>query len=168
MYEQIDSIELCCCLQTTMSMRIRSNFKLAHDQVIISNEFNFKLAYKQIIILNKSDSELFYDWVEFLHCFRITSQFSNCFRWHAAFITQKKTDMLQCSFFLKKLQMNLNNMKNFEYKQAVKSFSQIIKNDILNIMNKQKKFNVFNINEIFNIFFKAMKKLFAEIIITFT
>ena len=54
-------------------------------------------------------------------------------------------------------------MKNFEYEQAVESLSQIIKNDILNIMNKQKKFNVFDINEIFNIFLKIMRESFTEI-----
>ena len=47
--------------------------------------------------------------------------------------------MLCHNFFLKKLQIDLNNMKNFEYEQAVKLFLQIIKNDILNIINKQKK-----------------------------
>ena len=57
-------------------------------------------------------------------------------------------------------------MKDFKYEQAVKSLSQIIKNDILNIMNKQKKFNVSDINKILNIFLKAMKKSFAEIITT--
>ena len=76
--------------------------------------------------------------------------------------------MLQHSFFLKKLQTNLNDMKDFEYEQAVESLSQIIKNDILNIINKQKKFNVFDINEIFNVFLKTMRKSFAEIIIIFT
>ena len=76
--------------------------------------------------------------------------------------------MLWYNFFLKKSQMNLNNMKNFEYKQAVKSFSQIIKNDILNIINKQKKFNTFNINETLNVFFKAIKKSFAKIITALT
>ena len=59
-------------------------------------------------------------------------------------------------------------MKDFKYEQAIKSFSQIIKNNILNIMNKQKKFNAFNINEILNIFFKIMRKFFAEIIVIFT
>ena len=55
-------------------------------------------------------------------------------------------------------------MKDFEYEQAVKSLLQIIKNDILNIMNKQKKFNVSDIDEILNVFFKAMRKSFAKII----
>ena len=64
--------------------------------------------------------------------------------------------------------MNLSDMKNFEYEQVVKLFSQIIKNDILNIMNKQKKFSVFNINEILNVFFKAMRESFVEIIAAFT
>ena len=72
--------------------------------------------------------------------------------------------MLQYNFFSKKSQMNLSNMKDFEYKQAVKSFSQIIKNDILNIMNKQKKFSISDINEIFNAFLKTMRKSFTEII----
>ena len=40
----------------------------------------------------------------------------------------------------------------------------MIKNDILNIMNKQKKFNAFNINEILNAFFKIMRESFAEVI----
>ena len=57
-------------------------------------------------------------------------------------------------------------MKNFEYEQAVKLFLQMIKNDILNIINKQKKFSAFNINEIFNAFLKTMRKSFAEIITT--
>ena len=55
-------------------------------------------------------------------------------------------------------------MKDFEYEQAVESLLQIIKNDILNIINKQKKFNVSDINEILNVFFKVMRKLFAEVI----
>ena len=59
-------------------------------------------------------------------------------------------------------------MKDFEYEQAVESLSQIIKNNILNIMNKQKKFSVFNIDEIFNVFLKAMRESFAEIIIALT
>ena len=81
---------------------------------------------------------------------------------------QKKINMLQHSFFLEKSQTDLNNMKDFEYKQAVELFLQIIKNNILNIINKQKKFSIFNINEIFNVFLKAMKKSFAEIIIALT
>ena len=76
---------------------------------------------------------------------------------------QKKADMLQHSFFLKKSQTDLSNMKDFEYEQAVESLSQIIKNDILNIMNKQKKFSISDINEIFNIFFKIMREFFAKI-----
>ena len=55
-------------------------------------------------------------------------------------------------------------MKDFEYEQAVESLSQIIKNDILNIINKQKKFSIFNINKNFNAFLKTIKKSFAEII----
>ena len=43
-------------------------------------------------------------------------------------------------------------MKDFKYEQAVESLSQIIKNDILNIMNKQKKFSAFDIDEILNVF----------------
>ena len=58
-------------------------------------------------------------------------------------------------------------MKNFKYEQTVKLFLQIIKNDILNIMNKQKKFNAFNINKILNVFFKTIKKSFAKIITIF-
>src|SRR5947207_6904324 len=81
---------------------------------------------------------------------------------------QKKADMLQHSFFLKKLQMNLSNMKDFEYEQAVESLSQIIKNDILNIMNKQKKFSASDINETLNVFLKAMRESFAEVIAAFT
>ena len=64
--------------------------------------------------------------------------------------------------------MNLNNMKNFEYEQAVKSFSQIIKNNILIIINKQKKFNASDIDKIFNIFFKAMRESFVKIITALT
>ena len=79
-------------------------------------------------------------------------------------MTQKKADMLQHSFFLKKSQTDLSNMKDFEYEQAVESLSQIIKNDILNIINKQKKFNTSDINEIFNVFLKTMRKSFAEVI----
>ena len=66
---------------------------------------------------------------------------------------------------MKKSQTDLNNIKDFEYEQAVKLLSQIIKNNILNIMNKQKKFNIFDINEILNVFLKAMRKSFAKIII---
>ena len=64
--------------------------------------------------------------------------------------------------------MNLSNMKDFEYEQAVESLSQIIKNDILNIMNKQKKFSASDIDEILNVFFKAMRKSFAEVIVALT
>ena len=63
--------------------------------------------------------------------------------------------------------MNLSNMNNFKYRQAVKSLLQMIKNNILNIMNKQKKFSAFDINKIFNIFLKLIKKLFAEVITIF-
>ena len=59
-------------------------------------------------------------------------------------------------------------MNSFEYKQAVESLSQVIKNDILNIMNKQKKFSTFDINEIFNTFLKIMRKSFAEAIAALT
>ena len=72
--------------------------------------------------------------------------------------------MLQHSFFLKKSQTDLSNMKDFEYEQAVESFSQIIKNDILNIMNKQKKFSISDINETLNVFLKTMRESFAEVI----
>ena len=58
-------------------------------------------------------------------------------------------------------------MNNFEYKQAVKSFLQMIKNNILNIMNKQKKFSVSDIDEIFNAFFKIMRESSAEAIMIF-
>ena len=59
-------------------------------------------------------------------------------------------------------------MKDFEYEQAVESLSQIIKNDILNIMNKQKKFSASDINETLNVFLKAMRESFAEVIAAFT
>ena len=39
----------------------------------------------------------------------------------------------------------------------------MIKNNILNIMNKQKKFNASDINEIFNVFFKTIRKSFTEL-----
>ena len=71
--------------------------------------------------------------------------------------------MLRHSFFSEKSQADLSNMKEFEYKQTVKLLSQIIKNNILNIINKQQKFNVSDINNIFNVFFRAMRKSFAEI-----
>ena len=64
--------------------------------------------------------------------------------------------------------MNLSNMKDFEYEQAVESLSQIIKNDILNIMNKQKKFSASDINETLNVFLKAMRESFAKVIATLT
>ena len=54
-------------------------------------------------------------------------------------------------------------MNDFEYEQAVELLSQMIKNDILNIMNKQKKFSASDINEILNAFLKIMKKSFAEV-----
>ena len=38
----------------------------------------------------------------------------------------------------------------------------MIKNNILNIMNKQQKFSVFNIDKTPNIFLKIMGKLFIE------
>ena len=53
-------------------------------------------------------------------------------------------------------------MNDFEYEQAVESLSQMIKNDILNIMNKQKKFSASDIDEILNAFLKIMKKSFTE------
>jgi len=53
-------------------------------------------------------------------------------------------------------------MNSFEYEQAVESLSQMIKNDILNIMNKQKKFSASDIDEILNAFLKIMKKSFTE------
>ena len=73
-----------------------------------------------------------------------------------------KADMLKYSFFSEKSQVDLNNMKKFEYKQTIESLLQIIKNDILNIMNRQQKFNVSDINDILNVFFRIMRKLFAE------
>ena len=99
-------------------------------------------------------------------CSETTTLFSSCFRWNAALTTQKKTDMLWHNFFLKKLQTDLSNIKNFEYEQAVESLSWVIKNDILNIMNKQKKFNVSDINKIFNAFLKIIRKSFTKIIAT--
>ena len=56
-----------------MSMKVKSNLKLAYNQIIISNEFNSELAHKQIIILNKSDFEFSHNQIEFLYCFRTTS-----------------------------------------------------------------------------------------------
>ena len=76
--------------------------------------------------------------------------------------------MLQHNFFLKKSQTNLNNMNSFEYEQAVESLSQMTKNDILNIMNKQKKFSASDIDEIFNAFLKTMRKSFAKVTVIFT
>ena len=70
--------------------------------------------------------------------------------------------MLQHNFFVKKSETDLNNMNDFEYEQAVESLSQMIKNDILNIMNKQKKFSASDIDEILNAFFKTMKKSFTK------
>ena len=58
-------------------------------------------------------------------------------------------------------------MKNFKYEQAVESLSQIIKNDILNIMNKQKKFSASDIDEILNAFLKIMRESFTEATVTF-
>ena len=62
--------------------------------------------------------------------------------------------------------MDLNNMNNFKYKQAMKPLSQMIKNNILNIINKQQKFSAFNINETLNVFFKIMRELFTKVVIT--
>ena len=76
--------------------------------------------------------------------------------------------MLWCSFFSEESQMNLNNMNNFEYRQAVESLLWVIKNDILNIMNKQKKFSTSDIDEILNAFLKIMRKLFAKAITALT
>ena len=59
-------------------------------------------------------------------------------------------------------------MNDFEYRQAVESLLQMIKNDILNIMNKQKKFSASDIDEIFNVFLKAMRESFAEVITALT
>ena len=56
-----------------MSVKVRSNFKLTHDQVIISNEFNSELAHEQVTVSNESDSELSYDQVESLYYFKTTS-----------------------------------------------------------------------------------------------
>ena len=76
--------------------------------------------------------------------------------------------MLQHNFFLKKSQTDLSNMNDFEYEQAVELLSQMIKNDILNIMNKQKKFSASDIDEIFNAFLKTMRKSFAKVTVIFT
>ena len=59
-------------------------------------------------------------------------------------------------------------MKNFEYEQAVESLLQIIKNNILNIINKQKKFSASNIDKILNVFLKIIRESFAEIITILT
>ena len=53
-------------------------------------------------------------------------------------------------------------MNNFEYEQTVELLLQMTKNNILNIMNKQQKFSISDIDEILNIFLKIMKKLFTE------
>ena len=53
-------------------------------------------------------------------------------------------------------------MKKFKYKQTIKSFSQIIKNDILNIMNRQQKFSISDIDNIFNVFLRIMRESFTE------
>ena len=58
--------------------------------------------------------------------------------------------MLQHNFFSEKSQTDLSDMNDFEYEQAVESLSQMIKNDILNIMNKQKKFSASDINKTLN------------------
>ena len=50
----------------------------------------------------------------------------------------------------------------------MKLLLQIIKNDILNIMNKQQKFNTFNIDETSNIFFKIMGELFVKAAVALT
>ena len=63
--------------------------------------------------------------------------------------------------------MNLNNINNFEYEQTIESLSQMTKNNILNIMNKQKKFNASDINKILNVFLKIMRELFTETITAF-
>ena len=59
-------------------------------------------------------------------------------------------------------------MNNFKYEQAVKSLSQMIRNNILNIINKQKKFSASDINKIFNTFLKIMRKSFTEAITVLT
>ncbi len=59
-------------------------------------------------------------------------------------------------------------MNNFEYEQMIELLSQMIKNDILNIMNKQQKFSVSDIDEILNVFLKIMRKLFAETVTALT
>ena len=41
-----------------MSVKVRSNSELAHDQIITSNEFNSELAYEQVTVSNKSDLKL--------------------------------------------------------------------------------------------------------------
>ena len=48
----------------------------------------------------------------------------------------------------------------------MKPLSQMIKNNILNIINKQQKFSAFNINETLNVFFKIMRELFTKVVIT--
>ena len=55
-----------------MSVRVRSNSELVHDQVTASNESNSELAYEQVIVSNESDSEFSHDQIEFLYCFKIT------------------------------------------------------------------------------------------------
>ena len=142
LYKQMSNTEQYCYFKTTIKI---------HDE--------FKCCYFKTITKKIFDE---------LHCyFKTTILFSDCFRWCATFTIQKKANMLHHNFFLKKSQTDLNDMKNFEYEQAVNLFSQIIKNNILNIMNKQKKFNAFNINKNFNVFFKIMRKLFVKIIMIF-
>ncbi len=53
-------------------------------------------------------------------------------------------------------------MNNFEYEQMIELLFQMTKNNILNIMNKQQKFSVFDINETLNIFLKIIKESFTE------
>ncbi len=130
--------------------------------------YYFRITSKVINSLDlsqksSSDSDL-ENWDQTQCYSETTMQLRNCFRWCTALIIQKKADMLWCSFFSEESQANLSNINDFEYEQAVESLLQIIKNDILNIMNKQKKFSTSDIDETLNTFLKIMRKSFAKAI----
>src|SRR5436190_4314811 len=87
---------------------------------------------------------------------------SGCPRWRAALTTQEKADMLRRSFFPEEPQADLSDMNGFEYGQATEPLPQVTKDDILNIMDKQKKFSAPGLDGTPNAFLKAMGEPFAE------
>ena len=98
MYKQISSAEQCCCSRT--AEKTCDIFWYYYSETTANQTSSKSYCYSETIML-----------------------FSDCFRWNVAFTTQKKIDMLWHNFFLKKLQADLSDIKDFKYEQAIESFS---------------------------------------------